>query len=173
MLYWRGIRTNYLSLKLCVVFFRVALSDNIVLVQSLFLSRGQLKKIQPSSLAQLNGIVTTTWFSLGSETLLILPSPICWAVLMMQNPHGICWPRDTSLSRIHEILINDWVELTQARTRVIYQWQLEHTQRMPRKMLLFEMNFVSMTSWCHFTMPMSPFDVSFLIVILIPFFILL
>ena len=97
MLFWRGIRIIYLSLKLCVVFLKVACSSNIVLVQSLFLWKGQVKKILPSSLAWLNGIVKTTRFSLGFKTLPALPSLICWAVLMMQNLHGICWPRDTPL----------------------------------------------------------------------------
>ena len=56
ILYWRGMRITYLGLKLCAVFLSVACSSNIVLVQSLFLSRGQLKKILPSSIA-LNRIV--------------------------------------------------------------------------------------------------------------------
>ena len=48
ILYWRGIRITYFGLKLCAIFLRVACSSNIVLVQSLFLSKGQVKKMLPS-----------------------------------------------------------------------------------------------------------------------------
>ena len=51
ILYWKGITITYLGLKLYAVFLKVACSDNIVLVQLLFLSRGQVKKMLPSSVA--------------------------------------------------------------------------------------------------------------------------
>ena len=51
ILYWRGVRITYLGLKLCAAFLRVACSDIIVLVQSLFLSREPMKKILPSLVA--------------------------------------------------------------------------------------------------------------------------
>ena len=48
---WRGVRITYLGLKLYVIFLRVACSDIIVLVQSLFLSREPMKKMLPSLVA--------------------------------------------------------------------------------------------------------------------------
>ena len=47
ILFWREIKITYLGLKLCAVFLRVACSSIIVLVQSLFLSREQVKKMLP------------------------------------------------------------------------------------------------------------------------------
>ena len=51
ILYWRRIRITYLDLKLYAVFLKVACSSIIVLVQSLFLSREQVKKMLPSLVA--------------------------------------------------------------------------------------------------------------------------
>ena len=45
ILYWRGTKITYLGLKLCAVFLRVVCSSITVLVQSLFLSKEQVKKI--------------------------------------------------------------------------------------------------------------------------------
>ena len=33
----------------------------------------------------------------GFGTLPFPPSPICWVALMMQNQHGICWPKGIPL----------------------------------------------------------------------------
>ena len=51
ILCWRGVRITYLGLKLYAVFLRVACSDIIVLVHSLFLSREPMKKMLPSLVA--------------------------------------------------------------------------------------------------------------------------
>ena len=190
ILYWRGIRITYLGLKLCVVFLRVACSGNIVLVQSLFLSRGQVNKMLSSSVTWLNGIVTTTWASLGFGTLPFPPSPIYWTTLMMQNQHGICWLKDNSLlmdpwnisywfncinlgKNQGNLSMTTMISFASLGTKLTFMIQHGHAQRMLSNMLLLEMNLISMNSWCHFTRIMSPSEVSFLIAILLPLLILL
>ena len=156
ILYWREIRITYLGLKLCTVFLRVAWSGIIVLVQSLFLSREQVKKMSPS-------LVTTTWSSRGFGTLPFPPSPICWVALMMQNQHGICWPKGIPLLT-DPWNISQWlncinsgknqgnpsmttmINFTSFRTKLTFLIQLGRAQRMHNNMLPLEMNFAFMNS---------------------------
>ena len=124
ILYWKGTRITYLGLKLCPVFLRVACSGITVLVQWPFLSREQVKKMLPSLVIWLNGIVTTTWSLHGFRTLLFPPSPTCWAALMMQVSMEYVGQKVLHYSRLHEILVSGWITSIQARTRAIHQWLL-------------------------------------------------
>jgi len=58
-------------------------------------------------------------------------------------------------------------------TKLTFLIQLRYARRMLSNMLLFQMNFVSMNSWCHETIPMSPSGVNFLIAVILPLLILL
>ena len=88
ILCWRGVRITYLGLKLCTVFLKVACFGIIVLVWWLILLREPMKKMLPSLVTWLNGIVTTTWSSHGFGTLPFPPSPTYWAALMMPSQRG-------------------------------------------------------------------------------------
>ena len=163
ILYWRGTRITYLGLKLCAVFLKVICSSITILVQSPFLSKEQLKKMLPSLVAWLNGIVTTTWSSHGFRTLPFPPSPICWVALMMQNQHGICWPKDTPLLTAPWNIcwwlnyinssknqgnpsMTTMISFASFGTKLTVLIQLRHAQRMLSNMLPSEMNFTSMNS---------------------------